>query len=460
MNRPEHTLRFLGGTETVTGSKYLIESGGKRVLVDCGLFQGYKALRERNREPFPVPPDTIDAVLLTHAHLDHSGYVPALVRDGFRGPIITTTGTAELCSILLPDSAHLLEEEAAHAARKGYSKHNPPKPLYTIQDVEQALSQFRTANFDDILDVVPGLKATFLPAGHILGAAQLHIDVAGTSLHFTGDMGRQHDPLMKPPREFEGADILITESTYGNRTHPNIDPEKELAPALKPVLDRGGVVVIPAFAVGRTQGLMLHIWRLMDRGEIPRVPIYVNSPMAASATRMYHKHQEEHTIPIEEFEAVYDVAHMVGTVEESKALNERHGPMIIIAASGMMTGGRVLHHLVAFGEDPNNAIVISGYQAGGTRGALLAEGATTLRIFGHDVPIRAEVIQLESMSGHADSSEILEWMKRAPRAPKMTYVTHGEMDAADRMRFRISSELKWNVRAPEHGETIDLQHPQ
>ena len=460
MKRAEHTLQFLGGTGTVTGSKYLIESGGKRVLVDCGLFQGYKALRERNREPFPVPPDTIDAVLLTHAHLDHSGYVPALVRDGFRGPIIATTGTAELCSILLPDSAHLLEEEAAHAALKGYSKHNPPKPLYTIQNVEQALSQFRTADFDEVLDVVQGVKATFLPAGHILGASQLHIEVAGTTLHFTGDMGRQHDPLMKPPREFEGAEILITESTYGNRTHPNIDPEKELGPALKPVLDRGGVVVIPAFAVGRTQGLMLHIWRLMDRGEIPRVPIYVNSPMAASATRMYHKHQEEHTIPVEEFEAVYDVAHMVGTVEESKTLNEKHGPMIIIAASGMMTGGRVLHHLVAFGEDPNNAIVISGYQAGGTRGALLAEGAKTLRIFGHDVPIKAEVIQLQSMSGHADSQEILDWMKRSPKAPKMTYVTHGELDAADRMRFRISSELKWKVRAPEHGEVIDLQDPQ
>ncbi len=460
MKRPEHTLRFLGGTGTVTGSKYLIESGGKRVLIDCGLFQGYKTLRERNREPFPVPPDTIDAVLLTHAHLDHSGYVPALVRDGFRGPIITTAGTAELCSILLPDSAHLLEEDATHAARKGYSKHNPPKPLYTIHDVDQALSQFRTAGFDEVLDVVPGMKATFLPAGHILGAAQLHIEVAGTSMHFTGDMGRQHDPLMKPPREFEGADIVVTESTYGNRTHPNIDPEAELGPALKPVLDRGGVVVIPAFAVGRTQGLMLHIWRLMERGEIPRVPIYVNSPMAASATRMYHPHQEEHTIPVDEFESVYDVAHMVGTVEESKKLNERHGPMVIIAASGMMTGGRVLHHLVAFGDDPNNAIVISGYQAGGTRGAFLAQGATSLRIFGRDVPIRAEVIKLESMSGHADSTEILDWMKRSKTAPKMTYVTHGEMDAADRMRFRISSELHWKVRAPEHGEIINLQDPQ
>lgn len=459
MRRPEHSLQFLGATQTVTGSRYLIESGDKRILVDCGLFQGYKTLRERNRQPFPVPADTIDTVLLTHAHLDHSGYVPALVRDGFRGDIVSTTGTAELCSLLLPDSAHLLEEEAERANRKGYSKHSPAKAIYSTQDVENALTQFRTTDFDRTLDIAPGIEATFVPAGHILGASQLHLSVHGTTVHFTGDLGRQHDPLMKQPRPFGGSDVLVTESTYGNRSHPNIDPEKELGPAIKPVLDRGGVVVIPAFAVGRTQGLMLHLFRLMERGEIPRVPIYVNSPMAASATQMYHRHQEEHTIDAAEFEAVYDVAHMVRTVEESKALNERHGPMIIIAASGMMTGGRVLHHLVAFADDPQNAVVISGYQAGGTRGALLAEGATSLRIFGHDVPIRAEVIQLESMSGHADSDEIIQWMRSAPKAPKMTYVTHGEMDAADRMRFRIADELGWNVRVPENLETIDLSNP-
>ncbi len=460
MKRYEHTLQFLGGTETVTGSKYLIESAGKRVLVDCGLFQGYKSLRERNREPFPVPPDTIDVVLLTHAHLDHSGYIPALVRDGFRGTIVCSQGTAELCSILLPDSAHLLEEEAERSSRKGYSKHANPQPLYTVQDVDQALSQFRTAEFDEVLDVVPGVKVTFLPAGHILGASQLHVEVAGTSLHFTGDLGREHDPLMKPPRSFEGADILISESTYGNRTHPNSDPEQELADAVRPALGRGGVVVIPAFAVGRTQSLVFHIWRLMHNGVIPRVPVYVNSPMAASATAMYHRHSDEQIIPPADFEEVYDEPRIVGSVEESKRLNERHGPMVIIAASGMISGGRVLHHLVAFGEDPNNLILLSGYQAGGTRGAYLAEGAETLRIFGRDVPIRAEVIQLQSMSGHADSEEIISWMRTGPAAPKMTYVTHGEMDAADRLRYRISTELGWKARAPHHGETIDLENPQ
>lgn len=460
MRRPENSLQFLGATGTVTGSKYLIEAGGKRILVDCGLFQGYKELRLRNWEQFPVPPDTIDTVLLTHAHLDHSGYIPALVRDGFRGKIVMTTGTAELVSIMWPDSAHLLEEEAERANRKGYSKHHPAKALYTIDDVNQALSQIRTTDFDKVLEIAPGVTATFLPAGHILGASQLHLTVGQKSIHFTGDMGRQHDPLMKPPRPYEGSDILITESTYGDRTHPNVDPEKELGPAIAPVLKRGGVVVIPAFAVGRTQGLMLHIWRLMDRGEIPRVPVYVNSPMAESATGMYHHHRDEHRIDDSEFEAMYDVAHMVRTVEESKALNERHGPMIIIAASGMMTGGRVLHHVVAFGDDPKNAILISGYQAGGTRGRYLAEGAKSLRIFGHDVPIRAEVIQLQSLSGHADSNEILDWMKAAPQPPQITYVTHGEPSASDHLRSDIEHGLGWNVRVPHDKEVINLDHPQ
>lgn len=460
MRRPENTLQFLGATGTVTGSKYLIEAGGKRILVDCGLFQGYKELRLRNWEPLAVPPDTIDTVLLTHAHLDHSGFIPGLVRDGFRGHVVMTTGTAELCSIMWPDSAHLLEEEAERANRKGYTKHHPAKALYTIDDVNAALSQIRTTDFDKVLDIVPGVTATFLPAGHILGASQLHLTVGDTSIHFTGDLGRSHDPLMKPPRPFEGSDILITESTYGDREHPNIDPENELGPAIAPVLQRGGVVVIPSFAVGRTQALMLHLWRLMDRGEIDRVPIYVNSPMAESATQMYHRHREEHRIEDAEFEAMYDVAHMVRTVEESKVLNERHGPMIIVAASGMMTGGRVLHHVVAFGDDPKNAILISGYQAGGTRGRLLAEGAKSLRIFGQDVPIRAEVIQLQSLSGHADKGEILDWMRSAPNPPKITYVTHGEPSASDRLRLDIEHTLGWNARVPHDHETIDLDRPQ
>lgn len=459
MKRPERSLQFLGAAGTVTGSRFLLEAHGKRVLVDCGLFQGYKTLRERNRAPFPVPPDTIDAVLLTHAHLDHSGYLPALVRDGFCGHILATQATAELAAIMLPDSARLLEEEAERANRKGYTQHSPAKPIYTEDDAQRALGQFRTVTFDQQLDLAPGITASFVPAGHILGASQVHLDVHGSTVHFTGDLGRQQDELMKAPRPFAGADVLVTESTYGNRAHPEVNAEQELGPAIKPVLERGGVVVIPAFAVGRTQALMLSVHRLMKQGVIPTVPVYVNSPMAVDVTDIYHRHQDEHRIDPEEFTAMYEVAHMVRSVDESKALNERHGPMIIIAASGMMTGGRVLHHLVAFGDDEKNAIIISGYQAGGTRGAYLAEGATSLRIFGKDVPIRAQVIQLQSLSGHADSNEILEWMKSTPRPPRVTYVAHGELDASDRLRARIKQELGWQVRAAEDREVVDLENP-
>ena len=453
---PGSRLHFLGATGTVTGSRYLLESGETRVLVDCGLFQGYKELRERNREEFPVDPRTIDAVVLSHAHLDHSGYLPALVRDGFAGNIVTTEGTAELCSLLLPDSAHLLEEEAERAVRKGYSKHAHPLPLYNADDAELALSRFRTVGFDSRVEVAPGVNVTFVPAGHILGASQLHIELGGKTVHFTGDLGRVDDPLMLPPRDFVGADVLVTESTYGDRSHPNHDPMAELQPVLSRVLGRGGVVVIPAFAVGRSQALLLHISRLMQNGSIPTVPVYLNSPMAVNATHMYEAHREEHRVDGDEFVQMYNIAHLVRTVEESKQLNERHGPMIIIAASGMMTGGRILHHVVAFGQDEKNAILLSGYQAGGTRGAFLAAGERSLRIFGADVPIRAEVIALQSMSGHADADQLIEWMRHAPTPPSRTYVTHGEPAASDRLRLRIETELHWNVRVPHPGEEVSL----
>ncbi|MFM6975098.1 MAG: MBL fold metallo-hydrolase, partial [Agromyces sp.] len=397
MREREHSLRFLGATGTVTGSRYLLESGGRRILVDCGMFQGLKELRERNRSDFAVPPDSIDLVVLSHAHLDHSGYVPALVKHGFRGEVLTSEGTAELLTVMWPDSAHLLAEEAERANRHGYTKHAPATPLYDIDDVNEAISRIRTARFNDPLTLAPDVTVEFLHAGHILGASQLRFTVAGTRVHFTGDLGRPSDPLMNPPEPFTGSDILVTESTYGDRVRPRINAEEEIGSAIRPVLERGGVVLIPSFAVGRAQSLMLHLSRLMNAGAIPRVPIYLNSPMATSATEMYKRHREEHRVDPQEFADMYDVAHMVRSVEESKALNQRHGPMVIIAPSGMMTGGRVLHHLVEFGADPNNAIVISGYQAVGTRGRMLADGAETLRIFGRDVPIRAEVIELHTM---------------------------------------------------------------
>ena len=458
MNSPA-SLQFLGAAGTVTGSRYLLETNGRRVLIDCGLFQGYKQLRDRNRAAFPVPPETIDTVLLTHAHLDHSGYIPALVRNGFRGKVICTPATAELCSLLLPDSGHLQEEEARFAKKRGYSKHADPQPLYTLEDAKASLEHIATQDFDKEFEVGRGIRARFLHAGHLLGAAQIRVDIAGTTVHFSGDIGRAQDPLMRPPLPLAEAHILVCESTYGNRKHRRIDAEAELAPVIRRVAGRGGVIVIPAFAVGRAQGIMLQIARLRQRDEIPAVPVFLNSPMAINATDIYHRFHDEHHVSVEECRAMYSIATLVRSVEESKALNLRRGPMIIVSASGMLTGGRVLHHLQAFGSDARNAILLSGFQAGGTRGAALAAGADHLRMFGQDVPIRAEVVQLESFSGHADADEILDWMRNARRAPAMTYLTHGELDSADTLRGRINRELKWQARVPEHLERIDLEQP-
>lgn len=452
------TLQFLGATGTVTGSRYLVEGGGHRVLVDCGLFQGYKQLRERNWAPFPVDPASIDAVVLTHAHLDHSGYLPALVKQGFRGRIHCTHGSVALCGLLLPDSGHLLEESAKYAARKGYSKHKVPLPLYTEEDARKSLRQLHGHNHEEEFEVVPGIRARFHPAGHIIGAAHVSLDVHGQCLHFSGDLGRQkNESLMNPPSPLPACDVLICESTYGNREHVPIDQEAELAPIVRRVAAQGGVIVIPAFAVGRAQALLLHLARLRDRGEIPLVPVYLNSPMAIDATRIYHRHHDEHHVSDEECRRMFELPTFVNSVEESKALNRQREPMIIISASGMITGGRVLHHIETFGADERNAILLAGYQAGGTRGAALAQGARTLRMFGREVTIRAEVIQLEGFSGHADATELLDWMRSAPRAPRVVYMTHGEPDAADALRTRVKRELGWRARVPEHLEKVSLE---
>jgi metallo-beta-lactamase family protein len=455
---PHASLRFLGATGTVTGSRYLVETGGRRILVDCGLFQGYKQLRLRNWNPFPVPPRTITDVLLTHAHLDHSGYLPALVRNGFRGKVHATPATIELCGLLLPDSGHLQEEEARYAQRKGYSKHHNPLPLYTLEDAKAALSHFDELPFDQALHLGEGISARFVPAGHLLGAASIRLTVNGRTIHFSGDVGRAADPMMRAPVPFGGADILVTESTYGNRKHPEVDAEAELAAVINRVVKRGGAVLIPAFAIGRVQGVMLQIAKLRKRGDIPYVPVYLNTPMGTDATDIYHGHHDEHRISQEDCKAMFDIAERVHTVEESKELNRRVGPMIIISASGMLAGGRILHHVASFGPDRRNAIVLSGFQAGGTRGAALLRGEKSLRIFGRDVPIRAEVIQLEGISGHADADELLEWMGKV-RPPEMTYVTHGEPEAADALRFRIEHELGWHARVPEHLERINIRRP-
>lgn len=449
-------LRFLGGTGTVTGSRYLLEHEDRRVLVDCGLFQGYKQLRDRNWASFPVPPSSIDRVVLTHAHLDHSGYLPRLIRLGFRGEVLCTPGTRDLCELLLPDSGYLQEEEAEYASRKRFSKHKEPQPLYTEKEAEASLERLRTLRSDHDFEIVPGMTGRFIPAGHLLGAAQLRVDVAGVRVHFTGDVGRPDDELMRPPVPFQGADVLVCESTYGNRSHPAADLENELAEVVNRVVGRGGVLIVPAFAVGRVQGLMLHLARLRRQGRIPAVPVFLNSPMAIAATDIYQRHMGQHRITAEEFQWMYELVAPVRTVEESKALNQRSGPMIIISASGMLVGGRVLHHVAAFGSDPRNAILLTGFQAGGTRGAALAAGAQSLRMFGRDVPIRAEVQLLQSLSGHADADELLQFLRAAPHPPRITYLTHGEPDAADTLRLRVQRELGWRARVPEYLEEVFL----
>ncbi len=459
--REQHspTLRFLGATDTVTGSRYLVRAQDRRILIDCGLFQGYKRLRDRNWVPFPITPENINAVVITHAHLDHTGYIPALVRDGFRGPVYATPGTTELCKLLLPDSGYLQEEEARYADHRASSTHHPPIPLYTAADAVRSLNRFKTQDFDSPFPLAEGIEATFLPAGHILGAAQVHLNLAGRTIHFTGDLGRAHDPLMYPPRTLEPANVLVTESTYGDRTHPAGNPETELGEIITRVAKRQGVIMIAAFAVGRAETVLLHLSRLLAKGAIPSIPIYLNSPMAIDASGMYQHHREEHRLKQHEFEAMYKVAVPVRSPEDSKLLNLRGGPMIIISASGMLTGGRILHHVEAYGPDRRNAIVLSGYQAGGTRGASLAAGEKHLRIYGRDIRIEAEVIQMDGLSAHADSTELVQWMKSAPAAPAMTYVTHGEPGASDVLRARIKHELGWRARVPEHLETVSLDSP-
>ena len=449
-------LSFLGGTGTVTGSKYLLRSGTASVLVDCGLFQGLKTLRLRNWAPPPVAPKDVDAVVLTHAHLDHSGYLPRLMRQGFAGPVHASPGTRDLCAILLPDSGHLQEEEARYANKRSFSKHKPALPLYTEDDARESLKRFAPVPFRKETAVAREFRLTLQPAGHILGASIATLRVGGVKVVFSGDLGRMNDPIMRPPSRIEEADYLVVESTYGNRRHDEADAEETLGSHLNRALARGGVVIMPAFAVGRAQTLLYFISRLKERGAIPEVPVYLNSPMAINATRLYHEYMNEHRLTDEKCEAAHSVAQLVHTADESRALNGRGGPMVIVSASGMATGGRVVHHLKAFAPDARNMIVLPGFQAAGTRGAALAGGATELKIHGGYVPVRAEVVKMDSMSAHADYTEILEWLRGFKRPPKRTFITHGEPAAADELRRRIEETLGWTVSVPEYGDKAEL----
>jgi metallo-beta-lactamase family protein len=447
-------ITFLGGTGTVTGSKYLVEHDGKRLFVDCGLFQGYKQLRLRNWNDLPIKATEVDAVLLTHAHLDHSGYVPLLYRQGFRGHIHATPATCDLCAILLPDSGHIQEEDAAFLNRHGYTKHSPALPLYGKHDALLSLQLLKPEREAISFSPIPGWKATFSAAGHILGAASILLEVAGRRILFSGDVGRPDDLLMNPPDAPPDADTVLIESTYGNREHPHEDILAELAPALKKVAARGGVAVVPVFAVGRAQALLHAIDMLKERGDIPSgIPIFLDSPMAVHTTELFQRHPDAHRLDAHALKGLKHVATMVETPEQSKALSKRHGPMVILAASGMATGGRVLHHLAHYLPDHRNMVILTGYQAPGTRGATLASGGAILRLHGQDIPVQAEVVQLQSSSAHADASQLITWLKQMKHAPDQVYVVHGEPEAADALRQRIARELRWRALVPEHGST-------
>jgi metallo-beta-lactamase family protein len=450
-------LQFLGATDTVTGSKYLIQHDKSKVLVDCGLFQGYKLLRLRNWAPQPVKPSSIAAVILTHAHIDHSGYLPLLARQGFRGKVFCTPATHDLCRILLPDSGHLQEEEAEYANRHKLSRHKQALPLYTRDDALQCLKLFHPVPHGTDWQPAPGLHARMAPSGHMIGSSFVKLDDGSRSILFSGDIGRPHDLVLKPPVSMDGADYLVVESTYGDRLHQNSDPLLELGKVINRTAVRGGVVVIPAFAVGRAQSLLHCIALLKAQGVIQDIPVYLNSPMAASAMQVYIKHKPELRLTAAECDALAQAAHVVESPEESRLLNARHGPMVIVSASGMATGGRVLQHLKAFAPDKRNTLLFAGYQAGGTRGASIAGGAASVRIFGEDVPIRAEVAMLDDLSAHADGAEIVSWLRGFKTPPKQTFITHGEPAAADAMRQRIERELHWSVHMPFYLETVTLR---
>lgn len=450
-------LTFLGATETVTGSKYLVEAAEHRILVDCGLFQGAKNLRLRNWQPPPVDAASLDAVILTHAHLDHSGYLPLLVRNGYRGPVYCTPGTADLCNVLLRDAAKLQEEEAGYANQHGYSKHHPALPLYTTDDAVRAIGQLVPRDFETAVPIAGEIGFGFLPAGHILGAASVVLRCGPRVIAFSGDLGRQHDPIMRAPVPPVRADWLVVESTYGNRLHESADPQAELAALFDSTFARDGVVVIPCFAVGRTQEILHYIAQLKESGRMADVPVYLDSPMATAVTDIYRRHPREHRLTVSESDAIDRAAVMVRDVEQSKAIMRRKGPMVVIAGSGMATGGRVLHHLKQFAPDPRNTIALVGFQAAGTRGAALAAHEPAIKIHGDYVRVNAHIETIASLSAHADYGEILEWLRHIATPPARTFVTHGEASAADSLRRRIEETLHWPTDVPQWLETVEWE---
>jgi len=449
------TLSFLGATGTVTGSKHLLDDGRVQILVDCGLFQGYKQLRLRNWQELPLPARALDAILLTHAHVDHSGYLPVLARAGYRGAVYCTPATAALCDILLPDAAHLQELDAGYANRHGFSRHRPALPLYTAADARCALELLRPVEFGERFALPGGLHARFTRAGHILGAACVTVEGGGQTVLFSGDLGRDHDEIMAPPEPRPPADVVVMEATYGDRLHDLTDPADGLGEAIRRTVARGGKVLIPAFSVGRTQALLVLLHRLRVAGRIPEVPIVVDSPMATSVTGLYARHPRDHRLDAATCREAFDGARYTRDVTASQEIDRRGGPCVVISASGMATGGRVVHHLKSFAPDPANMILLVGFQAGGTRGAALAAGATQIKIHGQFVPVRAEVARLDNLSAHADQRELIAWLGAGPR-PRQIFLVHGEPAGLDALRVAIREQLGWEATVPDYRDTADL----
>jgi metallo-beta-lactamase family protein len=459
------SLSFHGAAGSVTGSRFLLETEGRRLLVDCGMFQGLKELRARNWDPPPFDPARVEAVVLTHAHIDHCGWLPRLHKLGFRGPIWCTPATAELADLLLRDSAHIQEEDAEYANRKGYSRHRPALPLYTVADAERAIALLRVVDYRQPFDPLPRVRARFQPAGHLIGSAYAELQVADRDpplrLLFSGDVGRYDAPLVPDPTPPTPCDVLVLESTYGDRNHPVVPPAAALAEILRRTIARHGTVLIPAFAVGRAQQMIFLVQGLMDRGEVPRVPIHLDSPMAVDATQIYRRHAEEAGLEGIDMEKVGrgtcdgDVCLHV-TRDDSMKLNDLPGPRVILASSGMLTGGRVLHHLRRLLPDPKNALVLVGFQAEGTRGRALKEGARYLRIHGGDVPVRAEVVEVPGLSAHADAEQLLRWLRDLKPAPERTFLVHGEPPAARALKRRLEGELGFACTVARQGDRVEL----
>jgi metallo-beta-lactamase family protein len=458
---PGPVLTFLGATGTVTGSKFLIDAQSARVLVDAGLYQGLSDLRRRNWAAFPVPAHEIDAVVVTHAHLDHCGHLPRLVREGFKGRIVCTPETAELMEIVLRDSAHLQEEDARQANEGGYSKHHPALPLYDLADVGRTLPLIRPTEFGDSVALSPEVTTVLNPAGHILGSATVLLEADGSRTLFSGDLGRRSHPILRPPQPPPSVDTIVVESTYGDRRHPDADPSL-LASAVRRTVGRGGSVLIPAFAVDRTELVLLELYRLLKEGEIPRVPVYLDSPMALSALSVYRQALTSDSTQlrddIDDVRAALDALEVKGVPDAagSMRLNRPGSPCVVVSASGMATGGRVTHHLAHQLPDPRNCVVLTGYQAVGTRGRQLLEGARQVKVHGRYVPVRAEIVVVPQFSVHADADEILSWLAGAPQPPEVVYVVHGERSASESLAAKIQEELGWLAVVPEQGERVRL----